>query len=239
MRERSTRTRSRSASAGGATRAARQPHHSSSSSTNSSSGRVPLPPLVSPARGWVAARPSRPRTTKRRRTTTSRAAAARAWTATAAARIPSSSQEESAQRTRRSRTGTALRPRRSRTKRCCRSRSSGGSRRSTTAGASCTSAGARVGVSGHALHTPSGPWPTALPTHWTLTCAHRIPPHMKPMKLKQMLSAYGETLRVYCTPEDPTARRLRKQKGGNTGACRRCALTCCVAPGRPCHLLTG
>ncbi|GFH06056.1 RRM domain-containing protein [Haematococcus lacustris] len=45
----------------------------------------------------------------------------------------------------------------------------------------------------------------------------RIPPHMKPMKLKQLLSVHGEVLRVYCTPEDSGARRLRKQKGGNTG----------------------
>lgn len=40
---------------------------------------------------------------------------------------------------------------------------------------------------------------------------------MKPMKLKQLLSAYGETQRVYCAPEDSRLRRLRKQKGGNTG----------------------
>lgn len=45
----------------------------------------------------------------------------------------------------------------------------------------------------------------------------RIPPHMKPMKLKQLLSAHGDTLRVYCAPEDPRARKLRKRKGGNTG----------------------
>ncbi len=46
----------------------------------------------------------------------------------------------------------------------------------------------------------------------------RIPPHMKPAKLKQLLSQHGSIGRVYCTPEDPTARRLRKKKGGNTGA---------------------
>ncbi|KAF5841809.1 hypothetical protein DUNSADRAFT_11125 [Dunaliella salina] len=45
----------------------------------------------------------------------------------------------------------------------------------------------------------------------------RIPPHMKPMKLKQLLSTHGETLRVYCAPEDPKARKIRKRKGGNTG----------------------
>eukprot|EP00983_Pelagomonas_calceolata_P129744 1161631-Pelagomonas_calceolata.AAC.3 len=37
------------------------------------------------------------------------------------------------------------------------------------------------------------------------------------MKLKQLLSAHGETLRVYCAPEDPRARKIRKRKGGNTG----------------------
>lgn len=37
------------------------------------------------------------------------------------------------------------------------------------------------------------------------------------MKLKQLLSQYGETLRVYCAPEDPRARKMRKKKGGNTG----------------------
>lgn len=47
----------------------------------------------------------------------------------------------------------------------------------------------------------------------------RIPPHMKPMKLKQLLSQHGATLRVYCAPEDPRTRKLRKRKGGNTGAC--------------------
>ena len=45
----------------------------------------------------------------------------------------------------------------------------------------------------------------------------RIPPHMKPAKLRQLLSQYGEVGRVYCTPEDPLLRRKRKQHGGNTG----------------------
>lgn len=40
---------------------------------------------------------------------------------------------------------------------------------------------------------------------------------MKPAKLRQLLSAYGEVGRIYCTPEDPTARQLRKKKGGNSG----------------------
>lgn len=45
----------------------------------------------------------------------------------------------------------------------------------------------------------------------------RIPPHMKPMKLKQLLGAYGAVGRVYCAPEDPALRRLRKAKKGNSG----------------------
>ena len=46
----------------------------------------------------------------------------------------------------------------------------------------------------------------------------RIPPHMKPHKLRQLLQPHGALGRVYCAPEDPAARRLRKQKGGNSGA---------------------
>lgn len=49
----------------------------------------------------------------------------------------------------------------------------------------------------------------------------RIPPHMKPAKLRQLLSQYGEIGRVYCTPEDPLARKKRKQHGGNTGGWHR------------------
>ena len=45
----------------------------------------------------------------------------------------------------------------------------------------------------------------------------RIPPHMKPQKLRHLLSQYGEIGRVYCTPEDRAARSNRKKKGGNTG----------------------
>ncbi|MEW5297318.1 MAG: hypothetical protein WDW38_006146 [Sanguina aurantia] len=45
----------------------------------------------------------------------------------------------------------------------------------------------------------------------------RIPPHMKPMKLKQLLEQYGEVGRVYCAPEDAAQRRMRKKAGGNTG----------------------
>jgi len=54
----------------------------------------------------------------------------------------------------------------------------------------------------------------------------RIPPHMKPAKLRQLLSQYGEVGRVYCTPEDASLRRKRKQHGGNTGACARFEAAC-------------
>jgi ESF2/ABP1 family protein len=40
---------------------------------------------------------------------------------------------------------------------------------------------------------------------------------MKPQKLKHLFEQYGEVGRIYCTPEDPTLRKQRKQKGGNTG----------------------
>ncbi|KAI8017869.1 Pre-rRNA-processing protein ESF2 [Camellia lanceoleosa] len=33
----------------------------------------------------------------------------------------------------------------------------------------------------------------------------RIPPHMDPLKLRQILSQYGEIQRIYLTPEDPAA----------------------------------
>lgn len=45
----------------------------------------------------------------------------------------------------------------------------------------------------------------------------RIPPHMKPQKLRQLLEQYGAIGRLYCAPEDPALRKQRKQKGGNTG----------------------
>ncbi|GIL49904.1 hypothetical protein Vafri_6156 [Volvox africanus] len=45
----------------------------------------------------------------------------------------------------------------------------------------------------------------------------RIPPHMKPHKIRQLLEPFGDVGRVYCAPEDPALRRLRKKKGGNTG----------------------
>ncbi|GFP84987.1 pre-rRNA-processing protein esf2 [Phtheirospermum japonicum] len=45
----------------------------------------------------------------------------------------------------------------------------------------------------------------------------RVPPHMDPLKLRQILSQYGEILRLYLTPEDPAAQVRRKKSGGFRG----------------------
>ncbi|XP_057491175.1 pre-rRNA-processing protein esf2-like isoform X1 [Actinidia eriantha] len=45
----------------------------------------------------------------------------------------------------------------------------------------------------------------------------RIPPHMDPLKLRQILCHYGEIQRIYLTPEDPAARVHRKRAGGFRG----------------------
>ncbi|KAK6155240.1 hypothetical protein DH2020_009488 [Rehmannia glutinosa] len=45
----------------------------------------------------------------------------------------------------------------------------------------------------------------------------RVPPHMDPLKLRQILSQYGEIQRVYLTPEDPAAQVRRKKSGGFRG----------------------
>lgn len=42
----------------------------------------------------------------------------------------------------------------------------------------------------------------------------RIPPYMKPNKVRQILSDYGEVLRVYLVPEDETVTRRRKKFRG-------------------------
>jgi ESF2/ABP1 family protein len=60
----------------------------------------------------------------------------------------------------------------------------------------------------------------------------RIPPHMKPGKLRQLLSQYGEIGRIYCTPEDPTLRQQRKKKGGNTGEAAAVARQPCIPLGQ-------
>ncbi|KAK8161725.1 hypothetical protein IWX90DRAFT_278597 [Phyllosticta citrichinensis] len=43
----------------------------------------------------------------------------------------------------------------------------------------------------------------------------RIPPFMKPMTVKSLLSQYGTIGRVFLTPEDPTVYKRRKASGGN------------------------
>ncbi|XP_071718027.1 pre-rRNA-processing protein esf2 [Rutidosis leptorrhynchoides] len=45
----------------------------------------------------------------------------------------------------------------------------------------------------------------------------RIPPRMDPLKLRQLLSQYGELERIYLTPEDPAANVHRKKAGGFRG----------------------
>lgn len=45
----------------------------------------------------------------------------------------------------------------------------------------------------------------------------RVPPHLKPLKLRQLLSQYGEILRIYLAPEDHAIRMRRKRAGGNRG----------------------
>ncbi|XP_058087876.1 pre-rRNA-processing protein ESF2 [Magnolia sinica] len=45
----------------------------------------------------------------------------------------------------------------------------------------------------------------------------RIPPHMNPLKLRQILSQYGEVQRIYLAPENPSAQVRRKRAGGFRG----------------------
>lgn len=42
----------------------------------------------------------------------------------------------------------------------------------------------------------------------------RVPPHMDPSNLRQLLSRFGEIQRIYLAPEDPTVQVKRKQAGG-------------------------
>ena len=44
----------------------------------------------------------------------------------------------------------------------------------------------------------------------------RIPPYMRPAKMKHLLSSYGEITNLYLVPEDDSLRRRRKKSGGNT-----------------------
>lgn len=43
----------------------------------------------------------------------------------------------------------------------------------------------------------------------------RVPPFMKPNKLRTMLEPYGEITRLFLAEEDSAARKRRKQSGGN------------------------
>eukprot|EP00033_Pygsuia_biforma_P002455 GCRY01002723.1.p1 GENE.GCRY01002723.1~~GCRY01002723.1.p1 ORF type:complete len:274 (-),score=51.92 GCRY01002723.1:51-872(-) len=43
----------------------------------------------------------------------------------------------------------------------------------------------------------------------------RVPPFMKPAKIRHLLGQYGDIDRLYLTPEDPKAASLRKKAGGN------------------------
>lgn len=43
----------------------------------------------------------------------------------------------------------------------------------------------------------------------------RIPPFMKPQKLRSLLEPYGAINRIFLTPEDPLSRSRRKKNGGN------------------------
>jgi ESF2/ABP1 family protein len=45
----------------------------------------------------------------------------------------------------------------------------------------------------------------------------RIPPHLKPQKLRQMMEQHGELGRLYLAPEAPSLRAKRKKHRGNTG----------------------
>ncbi|XP_056169565.1 LOW QUALITY PROTEIN: pre-rRNA-processing protein ESF2 [Syzygium oleosum] len=45
----------------------------------------------------------------------------------------------------------------------------------------------------------------------------RIPPHMDHVKLRRILSQYGEIQRIYLAPEDPAAQVKRKRAGGFRG----------------------
>eukprot|EP01084_Bolivina_argentea_P283939 486449_1 len=45
----------------------------------------------------------------------------------------------------------------------------------------------------------------------------RVPPFMKPAKVKHLLGMYGEVTRIYLVPEDASDRRKRRKGGGNRG----------------------
>merc|ERR1712189_10158 len=43
----------------------------------------------------------------------------------------------------------------------------------------------------------------------------KVPPFMKPGKLKHLMSQFGEVGRVFLQPEDPLIRKRRKKTGGS------------------------
>lgn len=43
----------------------------------------------------------------------------------------------------------------------------------------------------------------------------RVPPFMRPSKLRHLLETHGEVLHIYLTPEDAAAQRRRRKSGGN------------------------
>ncbi|KAI6369750.1 hypothetical protein MCOR25_004379 [Pyricularia grisea] len=47
----------------------------------------------------------------------------------------------------------------------------------------------------------------------------RIPPFMKPSKLRSLLVPYGKINRIFLSPEDPEARKRRLKAGGNKKRC--------------------
>jgi len=44
----------------------------------------------------------------------------------------------------------------------------------------------------------------------------RIPPAMNPLKIRSLLSQYGNVGRLFLQPEDPSIRKRRKKSGGNS-----------------------
>jgi len=45
----------------------------------------------------------------------------------------------------------------------------------------------------------------------------RVPPKLRPAKLRQLLEPHGSVLRIYLAPEDPAQRKRRRRTGGDSG----------------------
>jgi len=45
----------------------------------------------------------------------------------------------------------------------------------------------------------------------------RVPPKLRPAKLRQLLEPHGVVLRIYLAPEDPAQRKRRRRTGGDSG----------------------